>query len=184
VSKISNEASEVVYEELLKGKTAFLVMEHELHGVTPEMIDWWWDNMDNDSYILWQPEDHVALEWQIPPAKAGHAGAIHMACEKISEIPAHILRIRWEEPSAAPIKTICRHVNVGSALGPGPEDIPMSSLVHEYEATPYGTVIRSTFILPAILPQTFLDALNRHNVAEMNRFPVFLPELYRQKTGR
>jgi len=114
----------VVYKELLKNETKALVIEHELHDVTTEMIDWWWDNMDNDTYQLWHPEDHLALEWQIPPDKVGHAGAIHMACEKISDVSAQILRIRWEEPESAPISTIYSHVNVGSPLGPGPDDIP------------------------------------------------------------
>lgn len=173
-----------VYQELLKGKTVNLVMNHELHGCTPEMLDWWWDNMDNDSYILWDPEDHIALAWQIPPARVGHAGAIHMACEKISEIPAHILRIRWEEPEASPIHTIYSHVNVGSPLGPGPEDTPLGCVVHEYEETSYGTRMRSTFVLPEAAPQFFLDALRKHNIAEMGQFPVFLPQLYKQKTRK
>ena len=104
-----------VYQELLKGKTVALVMEHELPGVTPEMIDWWWDNMDNESYKKWQPEEHFALAWQIPPSKFGHAGAIHMACEKISELPAEILRIRWEEPGAAPITTYLQSCQCGQS---------------------------------------------------------------------
>jgi len=44
-----------VYKELLKSETVSLVIEHELRGVTPEMLDWWWDNMDNDNYKLWNP---------------------------------------------------------------------------------------------------------------------------------
>jgi len=180
----SKSSPEKVYRELLKGKTVNLVMEHELHGCTPEMIDWWWDNMDNESYKLWDPKDHIALEWQIPPIKVGHAGAIHMACEKISEMPAHILRIRWEEPEAAPIRTIYSHVNVGSPLGPGHEDIPMGCVVHEYEGTSYGTRMRSTFVLPEIVPQFFLDNLRKHNISEMGQLPVFLPQLYKQKSGK
>ena len=174
---------DVVYKELLKGETVDLVMEHELRGVTPEMLDWWWDNMDNDTYKLWHPQDHIALEWQVPPSQIGHAGAIHMACEKISDIPAHILRIRWEEPSVAPITTIYTHVNVGSPLAPGTDDIALGSIVHEYEETSYGTRMRSTFILPAAVPQHFLDSLRQHNIAEMGRFPEFLPQLYKQKTS-
>jgi hypothetical protein len=181
---MTKSSPQVVYQELLKGKTVALVMEHELRNVTPEMIDWWWDNMDNDSYIRWQPEDHIALTWQIPPSKVGHAGAIHMACEKISEVSANILRIRWEEPDAAPINTIYSHVNVGSPLGPGPEDIPLGCVVHEYEATAGGTRMRSTFTLPEAVPPQFLDALRKHNIAEMGQFPVFLPQLYKQKTGK
>jgi len=174
---------QAVYQELLKGKTVALVMDHELRGVTPEMIDWWWDNMDNDGYKMWQPEDHIALAWQIPASKIGHVGAIHMACEKISEMPAHILRIRWEDPAAALISTLYNHVNVGSPLGPGPEDAPMACVVHEYEAKSDGTRMRSTFTLPAAVPKLFLDALRRHNIAEMGQFPAFLPQLYKQKTA-
>ncbi|OHB62095.1 MAG: hypothetical protein A2167_00705 [Planctomycetes bacterium RBG_13_46_10] len=71
--KTSKSSPEKVYKELLKGKTVNLVMEHELHGCTPEMLDWWCDNMDNDSYIMWHTEDHLALEWQIPPSREGVA---------------------------------------------------------------------------------------------------------------
>lgn len=176
--------AETVYQWLLKMETVHLVVEHELTGITPEMLDWWWDHMDNETYRLWHPEDHIALEWQVPPGQVGHVGAIHMACEKISDIPAHILRIRWEDPAAAPLHTLYRHVNVGSPLAPGKDDVPMSSVVHEYEEAPFGTRMRSTFVLPASLPQTFLDALRRHNVAEMSRFPAFLPELFKKKTGK
>jgi hypothetical protein len=103
--------------------------------------------------------------------------------ESISDIPASILRIRWEEPSAAPIAPIYSHVNVGSALSPGVDDIPLGCVVHEYEKTSYGTRMRSTFLLPAFAPQQFLDSLRKHNIAEMGQFPEFLPQLYKQKTA-
>jgi hypothetical protein len=106
-----------------------------------------------------------------------------MDCEKLSDIPARILLIRWEEPSAALIATIYSHVNVGSVLAAGANDIPLGSAVHEYEETSYGTRMRSTFILPAVVPQQFLDSLRQHNIAEMGRFPEFLPQLYKQKTA-
>jgi hypothetical protein len=173
-----------VYKELLKGETVSLVVEHELRGVTPEMLDWWWDHMDNDTYKLWNPKDHVALAWQILPSQVGHAGAIHMACEGISDVPASILRIRWEEPSAALIAPIYNHVNVGSMLAPGTDDIPLGSAVHEYEETSYGTRMRSTFIIPAFLPPEFIENLRKHNIAEMGRFPEFLPQIYKEKTGK
>lgn len=172
---------DVVYKELLKNYTKALVVDHKLHDVTPEMIDWWWDNMDNDSYRLWHPEDHLALEWQIPPAKIGHVGAIHMACEKISDVSAQILRIRWEELESAPITTTYSHVNVGSPLGPGPDDIPMGCVVHEYKEAPYGTKMRSTFTLPAFVPEEFVNSLREHNIVEMGQFPNFLPKLYNER---
>ena len=174
----------IVYKELLKSKTVALVMEHELRGVTPEMLDWWWDNIDNESYKKWHPEEHHTFEWQIPASKVGHVGAIHMACEGIGNMPAHILRIRWEDKSAAPFSPTYGHLNVGSPLGPGPEDNPMGCVVHEYEATSYGTRMRSTFTLSALVPQVFLDELRKHNIAEMGHLHEFLPQLYKQKTGK
>jgi len=171
-----------VYKELLKSETVSLVVEHELHGVTPKMLDWWWDNLDNDNYKLWKSKDHIALEWQIPPSQVGHVGAIHMACESISDLPPQILRIRWEDPRSALITPIYGHVNVGSSLAPGTADIPLGSLVHEYEETAFGARMRSHFILPAMVPPFFLDFLKKHNQAEMGRFSEFLPQLYKQKT--
>ncbi|MFX1306436.1 MAG: DAPG hydrolase family protein, partial [Promethearchaeota archaeon] len=39
--------------------TIDLIVVHELSGVTPEMIDWWWDHIDNsERYRLWHPKDH------------------------------------------------------------------------------------------------------------------------------
>ncbi len=29
-----------------RGETRDLVVHHEIRGVSPEMIDWWWDNID------------------------------------------------------------------------------------------------------------------------------------------
>ncbi len=76
-------------KKLPGGKTVALVVEHRLRGVTPEMIDWWWDNIDNDSYRLWHPRDHIAFEWQVPPTETGHVGAIHMACESLTFCTTH-----------------------------------------------------------------------------------------------
>ncbi len=33
---------QVVYKKLLENETVALVMEHELRGVTPDMLDWCW----------------------------------------------------------------------------------------------------------------------------------------------
>ncbi len=47
--------SNKIMEQILKkskGKTIDLVVDHELYGVTPEMIDWWWDNIDTIMYNL------------------------------------------------------------------------------------------------------------------------------------
>ncbi len=59
-----------------------IVVEHELNNVTPEMIDWWWDNIDNsERYKLWHPEEHVDFKWLVDPKVHGHVGAISASIE-------------------------------------------------------------------------------------------------------
>ncbi|GAG87536.1 unnamed protein product, partial [marine sediment metagenome] len=52
-----NSESDKIMEQILKmskGKTIDLVIDHTLCGVTPVMIDWWWDNIDTtERYKLW-----------------------------------------------------------------------------------------------------------------------------------
>ena len=172
----SNDSNKIMEQVLKrsKGETIDLVVEHELHGVTPEMIDWWWDNIDvTKRYKLWHPEDHKLFEWEVSP-KGGHVGAIQRVVENIG-IPT-TLRIRWEDPSHSPVPIEYSHALVGSTLDD--DDKPMSWLLHEYEAIENGTKLRTTFRLPAKIPKPLIEALRKHNIEEIREFENFLPELY------
>jgi hypothetical protein len=163
-----------------KPETMDLVIDHELIGVTPEMIDWWWMNMVNsDYYKLWHPEDHVSIEWEVPPVREGNIGAIHIAEEKIGEFPVTKLRIKVIDPATSPIVATYTHVRATCTIDANGN--PATWIVHEYESQPGGTRMRSTFRLPADSPREFVDALRKHNKEEMGQFPKFLPGLYRQK---
>jgi len=169
--------SNKMMEQILKrskGKTIDLVVDHELYGVTPEMIDWWWDNIDtSERYKLWHPEDHKSFEWEVSP-KEEHVGAIQRIVENIG-LPT-MLRIRWEDPSQSPIPIEYSHALVGSTLDH--DDRPMSWLLHEYEPFENGTKLRTTFRLPAKVPKPFIEALRKHNLEEIGEFTNFLPKLY------
>ena len=171
--------SNKIMEQILKrskGKTIDLVVDHELYGVTPEMIDWWWDNIDtSERYKLWHPEDHKSFEWEVSPKK-GHVGAIQRIVENIG-LPT-LLRIRWEDPKSSPIPIEYSHALVGSTLDQ--DDEPMTWLLHEYEPIESGTKLRTTFRLPARVPKPFIEALRKHNIKEISEFAIFLPNLYEQ----
>jgi len=171
---------EIVKES--KSETVDLVVEHKLRGVTPEMIDWWRDHIDNtERYKLWHPEDHVSFRWEVPPSKHGHVGAIQVAVEKIGETPPIKLRIRWEDPGSVPISTTYSHVLAASIIDH--DNKPFIWLAHEYESEPYGTRMRSTFRFPAKMPPSVLEDMRNHNKEEMGRFSKFLPKLYKQKVS-
>ena len=70
-----------------KGKMVDLVVEHELHGITPEMLAWFFKHCD-EYYQRWHPEDHVGWRWVVPPKDREHlAGALKISIEKFGELP-------------------------------------------------------------------------------------------------
>ncbi|MFX1468024.1 MAG: DAPG hydrolase family protein [Promethearchaeota archaeon] len=167
-------------QKKLNSQTIDLIVEHELFGVSPEMIDWWWDHIDNsERYRLWHPKDHKSFEWEVSPGSVkSHVGAIHRIVETIEGRPT-TLRIRWENPDLIPIKAKFKHKNAASILNN--KDKPISWVLHEYRSIPNGTFLRSTFRLPNQVPNSFIENLRKHNIEEIGRFTEFLPKLYEEE---
>ena len=153
-----------------------LVVEHEIQGVNPRMITWWWGNISHtERYKLWHPRDHIYFTWEVPPVK-DHVGTIQIVREKIGGIPT-TLRIRFDDPKG--IETRYAHILAGSILDH--DDDVIARLTHEYEPAAYGTRMRSTFYLPHLLYLILHRGLRKHNVEEMASLSRFLPELYSSK---
>jgi leucyl aminopeptidase (aminopeptidase T) len=158
-----------------------LVVHHELRDVAPEMIDWWWDNIDTtERYRMWHPESHLAFAWEGEKGNE-HVGMTHRVTEIVGGNTIE-LRIRWEDPDSIAIERIYDHANAASILDD--KGNPISWAIHEYEATDWGTRMRSTFRLPDGMPETFIEGLRKHNMEEMAQFPVFLPALYEKHGDR
>ena len=174
----TNESSKIMEQilKISKGKTVDLVVDHILPGVTPEMIDWWWYNIDStDRYKLWHPKDHRFFEWEVSP-KNSHVGAIHRVVETIGFDTT--LRIRWEDLSTSPIPIEYDHAQIGGILDDN--DNSVSWVLHEYKLIKNGTQLRSTFRLPFKIPKPFIEALRKHNKEEIGEFVNFLPKLYEE----
>ena len=162
------------YARKSEGRTKDLVIDHVLSGISPEMLDWWWNNIkDTERYKLWHPKSHKYFVWEVFTDK--HIGNIHMVYENIGRITTK-LRIRWEDPNQQPIQTKYEHVAAGSILDD--ENNSISWITHEYESVPEGTKMKSTFRLPEKAPKWFVESLRKHNIEEMAEFSNFLPELY------
>jgi succinate dehydrogenase/fumarate reductase flavoprotein subunit len=153
------------------------VVEHdELVGVTPEMVDWWWVNMEK-GYPLWEPTDHKSFVWEVPPPVGGYLGAIQIAEEKMGPMPPMKIRIRWDDPEKCPIPRTYEHAIV--AAGISPEGKVGAMILHEWEKSPRGTRMRSTMRFPGPVPASFAEIWKAHDRAEVSTFPTFLPDLYR-----
>lgn len=161
-----------------KGSAKDIIVDHEIHGVAPEMIDWWWDNMEK-GYPLWCPEEHKSFVWQIAPATNGHVGAVQIAEESINFGPVMKIPIRWAHTDEVPdLPIIYEHVLVAST--PTPEGKYSGQfLSHQYEATSTGTRMRSIAHFTEWVPEGFGENWPKHNKAEMSTFPDFLPQLYK-----
>jgi len=156
-------------------KGTLVSAEHEIHGVKPEMIDWWWVNME-EGYPLWCPEEHKSFEWEVPPKPGNHVGAIQIAGESIGGGPMTKIRIRWQDPAECPVPVDYEHLLVGAAIDP--DNKPMGYVIHQYKATDYGTLLRSTFHSVMPFPEDFGERFLKHNKDEIVNFPKFLPQLY------
>lgn len=172
--------------KLSKSETKDLVVNHEIPGVTPEMIDAWWFIMsETETYKLWHPKDHFWARLEIKE-EDGKTTFIQHVLENIGGIPS-LLHIRAEDPNSITIPKEYSHVFAGSSLNES--GIPYAWIVHQYEEMPGGTKMRSTFRIPAKAPGFFVSALRRHNIEEMAQYSNFLPKLYKEiinktKTGQ
>jgi hypothetical protein len=155
-----------------------IIVDHEIHGVEPYMIDWWWDNMEK-GYPLWCPGEHKSFVWQIAPATNGHVGALQIAEESINFGPVMKIPIRWAHTSEVPdLPIFYEHILVSST--PTPEGKYSGQfLTHQYEATSYGTRMHSIMHWREGFPKEFGEAWAKHNKSEVKTFPDFLPQLYK-----
>jgi hypothetical protein len=124
----------------------WLVVDHIIPGVTAEMIDWWWVNMEK-GYEMWCPDEHKGFKWEIKPPLNGHIGAVQIATESIDYGPVMNLRIEWVDPNIGTQEQkdfwTYEHLLTAGSTGAQPGTKPMVMLSHQWEAIPGGCKMRS-----------------------------------------
>ena len=178
----------------------WMVVDHVIPGVTTEMIDWWWVNMEK-GYELWCPDEHKGFKWATKPPLNGHIGEVQIATESIDYDPVMDLRIEWVDPNLGTQEQkdfwTYKHLLTAGSTGKQPGTIPMVMLSHQYEAIPGGCKMRSCMHgipkpPPGSKPPEFKFEVKEHptgkkptgggwpahNVAEVSTFKNFLPSLW------
>jgi hypothetical protein len=162
---------------------------HELRGVTPEMIDWWWDNMEK-GYPLWHPVDHHDFKWEKAPGDVGHIGAVQIADQGPKKDKPG-MRGTWFDVSVLPFVPEYDHVLVLGGFQTDAENTDYG--IHQYTATDYGAAHRWTIILkgPAVERLKAMRAAGKappqqplwngmtHFQAEAYCWQQFLPTLWK-----
>jgi len=176
----------------------WMVVDHIIPGVTEEMLDWWWVNMEK-GYELWCPDEHKGFKWEVKPPMGGHIGAVQIATESIDFGPVMDLRIEWVDPNIGTQEQkdfwTYGHLLTAGNTGKQPGTKAMIMLSHQWEAIPGGCKMRSCMHgipegatgspPPGISVPTHPSGKKPsgggwpvHNIAEVSTFKVFLPALW------
>ena len=169
--------------------------QHFLPGVTPQMLDWFWANMEK-GYYLWAPGSHKRFSWVKEPWRVGFVESVHMISESVGEghpvfggngIEIHRLDLSW-----FPFTEALEHVIVEGVFNDLGEFVDMT--VHMWDACASGArhitaAVASTTVHepphfvkemlaenPGAIPVA--PSSTDHGEYEASRWPEFLPQLY------
>lgn len=164
-------------------------------GVSAEMIDWHWSNMDK-TFFLWHPSDHYGFEWYIPVTEERFVGAIHytlqtrggsqdMTMEQLREegLGLAYLDVADLPPEVAKV-IVYKHCCLVGARKHGKVDPHFNSIrIHQWEDTQDGVAGMSSAIMfdPDNLEAEKKRMMDwtKHGAMEIGNFENFLPQLYR-----
>lgn len=185
---------ELTEEALARGFALPSQKQHLLPGVTAEMLDWFWANMEK-CYYLWAPGSHKRFNWVKTPWEWGLEDSVHMIAESTAPglavfggegIEIHRLPLA----DFYPFRTALAHVICEGVFNEKGELV--DSTIHEWEDSPEGllhitaTVVNTRASEPPAFVRELLQAGIRpvpnyatdHEDYEASQWPVFLPALY------
>ena len=147
-----------------------------ISGVTAEMCDWWWGNLEK-GYDVWAPGEHYGFDWKIPPCQVGYEGSVELSYEFDPHHPLELIRLGMHE---YPFTECFEHCWLaGCMLGS-----VQTYLVHMYEDTDGGILWRSVqFMTEADAARMEhnkdkMPDLPSHMEYESGRLNVVLPPLF------
>lgn len=169
--------------------------QHFLPGVSAEMLDWFWANMEK-GYYLWAPASHKRFSWVKSPGEYGFLGSVHMISESVGKgapvfggdgVEIHRLGLEY-----FPFTYALEHVIVEGVFNDKNEFVDMT--VHMWEDCEGGcnhitaAVASTTVSEPPRFIRELLakdpkakpvpPSVTDHPEYEASRWPVFLPTLY------
>jgi hypothetical protein len=167
-----------------------VVVDQEIKGITTDMIDWWWNNINTTArYKQWNPVAHISFKWLNPPANPNQltysVGAVQQVYEYIGPYKSPLI-ITWLDPSEVSDKVTYDHWLYAETDLKGLSGILPQRLIHEYttNATGDGVLLRSTFTIPSffdLIMPGFSVELAKHCQTEMQFWQYFLPELFNKE---
>jgi len=162
-----------------------------LDGITPEMIEWWFTNMDAELYFQFHPCDHKKFAWTRDKTPETHVGATHLTYHQYGG-GDKVLRseITFMPPAEFFDETLYEKHDVGMALfavvhmvdeNDVPDPQEAGRFVHVAINREYGTELRSCWWLN-VHAQSDKELMSvgrlRHVHEEFGYLQGFLRSLY------
>ena len=182
-------------EELGPGRLRVCTKD-DLHGVAPEMLDWWFAHMDRELYLAFHPVDHKEFAWVRGKEPERFVGATHLTHQQYGgEGPLMRAEITFVPPDEAfDTETfaahdvgavVCAEVNFIDEDGKVDPDVPVR-FVHVAMRRNGGTELRSAWWIDVDentdVERTTTGRL-RHVHEEFGYLAGFLPQLYAERHG-
>lgn len=183
-------------EATLPSGQRVLTIEHDtIHGVTPPMLRWWFENLGQTMsyggqtyprYLLWHPRDHIRWELAAHSPSGGTGQGSHFRIvEAFAANPA------WYVDSTEYVEKLD---DEGISLVRRVAGTEVFRLEHRFGTAPGGASYRSRMVVGGsaglraavfnvlIRPRIFSDAMGTawltHNVEEVSMLEHLLPPLY------
>lgn len=181
-----------------KGWAIGALADHFLPGVTSEMIDWFWANMEK-GYYLWAPGSHKRFQWICEPWQYGLTNSKHTSLENMWE--DHIIDLEVAagdgygmllynrfDFEVYPFNSCLKHAIIEGQVDENGEIWML--LTHTWEDVEGGSIHRMAaatrdlesmqkVLPPANYPPKKGDRnVVEHCEFELSQWPVFLPGLY------
>jgi hypothetical protein len=188
-------------DALPDGRHRFWIRHDVVQGVTPRMLAWWFANLEGDvivegrrinRYRLWHPYDHVHASYarRLPDGSVG-PGAVIRLKEILGGNPDFVVDVHTV------IEKLDEEGYIHNPIVHGISGF--ARMEYTFQRVPGGTLYENCLIFGkagavgrlltpllarAAFPPGKGETWLRHNIEEVGMFENFLPQLYRQETGR
>ncbi len=193
------DSAQTTRQRLPNGRLYLTIAHDILRGVTPAMLCWWFNHIDEPMemngriyprYLLWHPQDHITYQvMQHAPDGSVGKGARVRIVEAFGRNTDYLVDS---------IENVERLDESGLTLSRRLGKTEIFRLSHDFYASPDGTFYFSQMLVGAdsgfgrqfinsiLRPRLFSDEMGqawlRHNVEEVGNFEHFLPALAAQSS--
>ena len=154
---------------------ASLTIDQTINGVRPELIEWWWNNLEL------QPDKPAAANWQVKPRQQANLGAEAGAIWKTEATLAGQrtpIEIRFTNKKSTPFPLTMEY---GMGAKVVIQNGPPQDLLIQYQADGDATKIKQQLTLPPGLSGDKAAALRAFLADQLQKLPNYLPPLFRSQ---